>query len=519
MNGNYTIVDNVIYMPNFEHQPDPRGIGWVFYENMLRNKDRLAQVDGVTGEEDTFGSLLQRCVRAAVGLQSAGIQYGDVVSVCTYNHLNSCVPHISSMFIGAKIAAFDPTLSLSDAIHLFKIVMPKLIFVDEESVTLIENVIREVKCQTTIVVFGPSEKHISFLHFGKSIVELDSGTSGLPKGICHTHYSLLRANPTEMKVGALASLMFGSDSPYWNVFLVFLTYSILNGTGRVLYPKFDKNDPWKIFSRKITMACLNITELMMLHHAPRPKSIDTSALQLVVTGGSPISVTQILKVRTMFSNATVRISYGQSEVFPIVLCFNIRDSKQIEFLKTKTNSCGMPLTGISYKIVNLESGKALGPNQKGELRVKTEMQLHGYYNMDSSGIWDDDCWLKTGDYGYYDEDCCFYIIDRIKEMFKYQDWHIIPATLEGILVTHPAVLIAVVVGVPHEVDMYRPMAVVQLKNGASASEEEIQNYLDDKVEDRQRLRGGVKFVNTFPLTPSGKVNRFVLKQMVLQETI
>ncbi|KAK4872996.1 hypothetical protein RN001_015025 [Aquatica leii] len=538
MKKDYKIVDNVIYMPDLEYQPDPRGIGWVYYENMLKNKDLLAQVDGETGEEDTFGALLQRCIRAAIGLRLAGVEYGDVVSVCTYNHLNSCVPAISSMFIGAKIAALDPSLSLPDALHLFKIVMPKLIFVGEESVELIENVIREAQCKTTVVVFGPSEKHIPFSHFGESPVEelefkpvtvknikdvavimFSSGTSGLPKGICHTHYSVLRAHPNEMRLGTNASLMFASDSPYWNVFLFYLNYSIQNGTARVLYPRFDRNDTWKVFSRKVTLACLNITELMILCCTPKPESIDTSALRLIITGSSPISVSQISKARALFPNVLIRINFGQSEVFPNILCFDMGDPEEVELLTKKPNSCGLPKTGISYKIIDLETGKALGPNQKGEVRIKTELQLSGYYNMDSKGIWDEDGWLKTGDYGYYDEDYCFYIVDRIKEMFKYQYWHIIPAIIEGIIITHPAVLTAIVIGIPHELDENHAMAIVQLKKGASASEEEIQKYLDEKVEDRQRLRGGVKFVEKFPLTPSGKVNRFVLKQMVLQNTI
>ncbi|KAK4872995.1 hypothetical protein RN001_015024 [Aquatica leii] len=504
----YKIVDNVIYTPDIKQQPDARGIGWVYYESFLKHSDRIAQIDGLTGQEDTFGSLLERCVRTAIWLKAEGVQYGDIISVCTYNHLNSCVPHVSSMFIGAKISALDPSMSLRDATYLFKMVMPKVIFVGEESVKLIEDVIQEVGSKTTIVVFGATKKHVSFSDLLKEFVdELDfkptaarsindivaimfsSGTTGLSKGICHTHFSLLRLDSKAI------------------------------GVTQVVYPRFDPENPWAILNGKVTMAFLNITQLMMLCNTPKPDYIDTSSLDMILTGGSPVSKKQITKVRSQFPNALVRIIYGQSEVFQSIFCLDWSNPKHLEIMQKKPDSCGLPKLGINYKIVDLETGKPLGANQRGELRVKTEMQLSGYYNMDSSGIWDENGWLKTGDYGYYDEDCCFYIFDRIKEMFKYQDWHIVPAVLESILMTHPAVSRAVVIGIPHEIDDNHPMAVVQLRKNANATELEIRKYLDDQVEDRQRLRGGVKFVKGFPITTSQKVNRWKLKQMILKNEI
>ncbi|KAK4872991.1 hypothetical protein RN001_015020 [Aquatica leii] len=495
-------------------------------------------IDGLTGQEDTFGSLLERCVRTALWLKAKGVQYGDIISVCTYNHLNSCVPHVSSMFIGAKIAALDPSMSLRDATYLFKMVMPKVIFVREESVTLIEDIIQEVGSETTIIVFGATKKHVPFSEVVKesidelnfkptaarnihdvAIILFSSGTTGFAKGICHTHFSILRLNSAAMKLARTTAKMFSSDSPYWNVFLFFLNYSIQHGVTQIVFPRFDVDNLWSIFNSKITMAFLNSNQLMMLCNTPKPNYIDTSSLNMIVTGGSPISVEQITKARSNFPSTTILIFYAQSEVFQTILCSDWSNPKHLELMNKKPNSCGLPKLGINYKIVDIETGEALGPNQKGELRLKTEMQLSEYYNLDSSNIWDEDGWLKTGDYGYYDEDCCFYILDRVKEMFKYQYWHIVPAVLESILMTHPAVFRAIVIGIPHQIDDNHPMAVIQLKENANVTKLEIIKYLEDKVEDRQRLRGGVKFVKTFPLTFSQKVNRWKLKQIVLEKQV
>lgn len=140
--------------------------------------------------------------------------------------------------------------------------------------------------------------------------------------------------------------------------------------------------------------------------------------------------------------------------------------------------------------------------------------MKGYYNLDSSGVYDEDGYVKTGDIVYYDEEFCFFVVDCIKEMLKYRSWHVAPATLEEILLTHPVVKAAVVVGVPDKEDGEHPMACVILKPGAKrVLGEEIRRYVDERVDDRKKLRGGVVFVKSFPTTPSGKISRRFLKDL------
>lgn len=142
--------------------------------------------------------------------------------------------------------------------------------------------------------------------------------------------------------------------------------------------------------------------------------------------------------------------------------------------------------------------------------------MNGYLDMDSSSCWDEDGFLKTGDVAYFDEDFCFYIVDRIKELLKFRSLHVVPAVLEHILLQHSAVKEAIVLGVPHEIDGDHAIGIVVLKEGADdVTPEELKRFVEDRVDDRQRLRAGVKIVKKLHYTPTGKVKRKYMKDLLL----
>lgn len=160
--------------------------------------------------------------------------------------------------------------------------------------------------------------------------------------------------------------------------------------------------------------------------------------------------------------------------------------------------------------------EVLGPNEKGEIRVKTPAACNGYYNQDSSDMHDKDGYIKTGDIGYYDTDNCIHICDRIKDMFKYQSWHIVPMSLENVLHEHPAIFEAIVIGIPQEVDGHIPMALVVLKEGANTvTEDELLRFANSKLTEREQLRGGLRIVKNFPRGVTGKISRKYMTDLVI----
>lgn len=170
-----------------------------------------------------------------------------------------------------------------------------------------------------------------------------------------------------------------------------------------------------------------------------------------------------------------------------------------------------------------DDGKELEPGQTGELWVKGPNIMLGYLNnpeATASSITPDG-FYKTGDVGHVDNDGHFYITDRVKELIKYNGFQVAPAELEGILAAHAKVDDCAVMGVfAPELETEVPRAFVVLAKGVEASkttEEELLKFVEGKCAKHKWIRGGVRFVEEIPKSPSGKILRRLLKKKMLEE--
>jgi 4-coumarate--CoA ligase len=257
---------------------------------------------------------------------------------------------------------------------------------------------------------------------------------------------------------------------------------------------------------------------------------DTSSLHYIMTGGTAITAEQSKRLMALFPNVQIFFGYGMTEIGRISVFYPKTDR---DFMSSKLTSCGRVAPGTSlkvgtvvkmisasmnvpFKIVNPETDETLGPNHVGEIRVKSPSMMTEYYNLDSSQCFDNDSFLKTGDLGYYDDNKCLYVVGRLKEIFKYKLWHIVPSSVESVVLEHPAVKEAVVVGVPREEEGEVPAACVVLKEGFSAGKDEIEEFVAERVSDREKLRAGIVFVTELPKTPTGKVIRKDVQEWVVK---
>ncbi|XP_050517592.1 uncharacterized protein LOC126892162 isoform X2 [Diabrotica virgifera virgifera] len=425
------------YTP-FKFEPDPRGLGNYLFNRMKKHRHHIAQYIADTDEEQTYAELLQRCVRTACHLSTRSLTKDDVVVLCSYNHKESSVPFIASLFLNVPVASMDPTLSLMESAYLLKDVRPKIIFVVPEGLELMETSVKQAGLDTEIVVYGSSDTHTEFSSFlepheneekfapteadslkDTAVIMFSSGTTGLPKGIILNHLGLLGQALLLPICGSIGTIYLTYSTLYWISAVLYQLAGIIIGGAKVTVQKMDPHETWKLIDK--------------------------------------------------------------------------------------------------YKVVDVFTGAICGPNEEGELRIKSEFLMSGYHNHDTSDSFDSEGWMKTGDIVTYDEDGCFYIKDRIKEMIKYKGFQIAPAMLEQLIMTHSSVAQVVIIGIPHDADGDHPMAVIVPKESSTASinEEDIIKFVDERVSDTMRLRAGVKFVSSIPMTPSGKIRRRDVKKMVL----
>ncbi|XP_017775785.1 PREDICTED: luciferin 4-monooxygenase-like [Nicrophorus vespilloides] len=508
----------IITVPEKPPHIHEKGLGVMVFETMKINSDQIAQVNMLTGESEDYDSLLKRCTIMAVSMRGLDLKEGDMISICSENTIDCAVPWVAALFQNVKISSLDPSLSVEECEHLLEMVESKVVYVSRASTKLIEEVVEKMEKKPKIVTIPERNDDIykkeTTFAFEPVAVDLketavvlfSSGTTGFPKGICWSHKFLIYFCQHRIFNSCL-----GYATMYWASTVFNMVCCLLTGSTKYFAPHvFNPIAMWN-YLKIYTIDYVFLSPYDAINFIKNKPNADfVPKVQFMAIAGSSISTAYIKKLKEILPKTLVVNAYGQTELMSIFSPFH-------KWNKTKPDSIGIPISGRTYKIVDTETEKALGFNEAGEIRVKTEWVMNGYFNLDSSSSWDSEGFLKTGDIGYYDKDFCFFFVDRIKEMFKYKSWHIVPAKIEAILNKHPSIHLSVVIGVPHPEDDNHTLALVQLYEGEHLEEKDVIEYIEDNMDERHKLNAGVKFVTKFPYTPTSKINRRKLRETTLKD--
>jgi 4-coumarate--CoA ligase len=286
---------------------------------------------------------------------------------------------------------------------------------------------------------------------------------------------------------------------------VLMNTGLRAGLTEITMPRFDLEQFLRLHQDYgITRSFVAPPIVVALAKHPMVDSFDLSKLEQVFSGAAPLSAELALEAGARLGCEVVQ-GYGMTEMSPV--------SHLTPPGRFKPGSVGVTAPNTETRIVEPGSGKDLGVDEDGEIWVRGPQVMLGYLNNEqaTSSMLDEAGWLRTGDIGHIDADGHLFVVDRLKELIKYKGFQVAPAELEALLLTHPAVADAAVIGRPDEEAGEIPVAYVVLRPGAEASEQDISDYVATKVAHFKQIRH-IEFTDAIPKSASGKILRRMLRQ-------
>lgn len=340
-----------------------------------------------------------------------------------------------------------------------------------------------------------------------AVILYTSGTTGRPKGAELSHFNMFfnALVGAEKLLGVTRDDIFLATLPLFHSFgqTAVMNISLYLGATMTMLPRFDPVKAAEIMQRdRVTVFEGVPTMYFYLLNHPEVGNYDLSALRRCVSGGSSMPV-EVMHAFNKKYNVTIIEGYGLSETSPIA-SFNHLDRP------VKPGSIGTPIWGVEMRVVDPE-GKAVPAGELGEIVIRGHNVMKGYYKRpEATAEAIRGGWFHSGDLGRQDEEGAFYVVDRVKDMIIRGGFNVYPREIEELLYGHPAVAEAAVVGVPDPALGEEIKAVVALKPGQSATEQELIDYCKERLAAYKYPRS-IEFRESLPKTATGKILKRELK--------
>jgi acyl-CoA synthetase (AMP-forming)/AMP-acid ligase II len=491
------------------------------FERAATFGDKPAFIDGPSGRTLTYREWAEAVRKVATGLARRGFRKGDVFAIYSPNLPEYAVAFHAVSLLGGVNTTMNPLCTVKEVNNQLKdsdaryfVTVPSL--VEKARDAIADSSVRE------LFVFGEADGATPFatlftdgnappsvdINAREDVVALpySSGTTGLPKGVMLTHYNLvanLLQSSGVLGVGERDTTL--GVLPFFHIYgmLVIMNLALHQGATVVTMPRFDLEQCLETLQQyRITYANVVPPLVLAFARSPLVDRYDLSSLRVLFSGAAPLG-------REIAAAASTRLGcrlfqgYGMTETSPVT------HAGRPGIDDDKVDGIGRPVPNTEVRIVDITTGLDAGGREHGEIWVRGPQVMKGYLNRPeaTAAMIDADGWLRTGDVGYADEDGCFFIVDRVKELIKFKGLQVAPAELEAVLLTHPLVSDAAVVPLPHEEAGQVPKAFIVLKGEATA--DEIMEYVAERVAPYKKVRC-VEFIDQIPKSPSGKILRRVL---------
>jgi len=349
-------------------------------------------------------------------------------------------------------------------------------------------------------------------------MQYTSGTTGFPKGVMLTHHGLLNQAHVSCAIGDLRKdERYVTAMPFFHIAgsLGAILFSVYLGCTLIPLIWFDPEKELKLLSDEKATLSFNVPTMLvaMLNHARFVAGeFDLSSLREVMTGATPVPVVLMEEVKARMG-ADCTIVFGLTESTGTLTATIQTDSFEL-----KSSTVGIPHPYMDIKIADPLTGEPAGFGEPGELLARGFLVMKGYYNMPdrTAETIDSEGWLHTGDLATMNAEGYVNIVGRVKDMIIRGGENIYPAEIEAFLMRHPKIAEAQVVGVPCSVMGEEVAALLRLRADETADEVEITEYCRDGIS-RHKVPKYIRFVTSLPLTASGKVKKFELKEQLIKD--
>ncbi len=490
-------------------------------QEAARVPDRPALVDGPTGRTYTYAQLSGAIHAFAGGLQARGLGPGSTIALMSPN-----IPEFAIVFHGAAVAGvavstINPTYTAEEVAFQLRDSESALVVTVAPFAETAVAAAKAAKVAEVFIIGDPPDGLPSFTSLmGAPIAQVpidpreqivvlpySSGTTGLPKGVMLTHRNLV-SNLVQVK-DALAITdgeVVLAVLPFFHIYgmQVLMNFVLSRGATVVTVPRFDLEQSLGIIQeRRITRLFAVPPIVLALAKHPLIDTFDLSSLKQVFSGAAPLGAELANEAAERIDCEVVQ-GYGMTELSPVTHLTLMGGFKP--------GTCGVTLPNTECRIVDVEEGADQEVGGVGELWVRGPQVMKGYLNNPEATALtiDTDGWLHTGDVGFIDEDGHLTIVDRVKELIKYKGFQVAPAELEALLLTHPAIADAAVIGVPDDEAGEHPRGFIVLKPGQELSVENLAAFMSGHVA-TYKVITDIVFIDAIPKSASGKILRRMLR--------
>lgn len=521
-------------------------ISWTF-DDLSYDWDKPIYIDQANPNRNISARQAKKLIRQiAAGLYANGFKKGDCVALHSFNDIYYSIIFLGIIAAGGIFAGTNPSYTPYELVHHIKTSQSKFLFTEPEMLDSIKDAARQcdipqgnifildflgqkipdgLKPWTSLLSHGERDwVRFNDEHTAKTTTAarlFSSGTTGLPKAAMLSHFNLVAQHtlvheyapmPYAVRRVIAVPMFHASSVPTAH------TSALRSGHETYVMRRFEL-EPFLESIGRYEITELDIVPPMAIAiiMSPVTKNYSLKSIKAATCGAAPLAKETQARLKALLDpEATMTQVWGMTETSCICSMFHFPEPDY-------TGAVGRMLPNIDAKLVDDDGNDISDYDVRGELCVRGPIVIAGYFNNPEVNAkdWDKDGYFHTGDIAFISRsEKKWHIVDRKKELIKVRGFQVAPPEIEAVLLSHPGVVDAAVIGVQMrgEKDVEHPRAFLVRRPGTNVTEDELLQYCGERLAKYKALTGGVVFLDAIPKNASGKILKRLLREMVVKET-